>query len=969
MTLTFAEQLVLLTVDPVTGRLYPVPENIIRLTLAGALLFDASFGGLINDDWEKLTVTEATETGNIPLDETIRCLQIYDGPIPLSKALALVASHESTLRRMVWDSMVTRGLLVRKKKELILTSRKQKLYTPDLPLVIEAHQRIRNAILLDEVPDYQSPALISLIVSGGLTRYILNPEEELIFTEKISWLAGLESLGREIIRSIGSIKAENLDKEAAAVIGLNFDGPKTFAGGIDSVINSLSYLYKETGISRSRKIISAFNQEKGFECPGCAWPNPDCNRSHFEFCESGAKNLSSEATTKQVDPDFFQRWSLHDLRLTSPHWLEQQGRLTHPMLLDENESHYKPVSWKDAFNIISEELKSLNNPNEAIFYTSGRTSIEAAFLYQLFARALGTNNLPSSTNLCHEPSGKALTRSLGYNKTSVTLDDYTKADAIFILGHNPGSNHPRMLSSLLKAARNGCRIVAVNPMPEASLMGFADPQEAASYLGKQTKLTDLYIQPRSNGDMALIRGMAKILLEEEDRMGGVLDHEFILSHTSGFEAYRNIVQETSWEELIAASGVEKAQIIQAAEIYMKAKNVIASWCLGITHHLNSVETIGEIVNLLLLRGNIGKPGSGALPVRGHSNIQGIRTAGVGENMPVPFLEALEQKFALIIPREPGMSVIPAIVALAEEKAKIMISLGGNLASAVPDTAYTEEALQRCRLTVMISTKLNRSHLITGKRALILPCLTRSEEDLISNVRQKVSIEDAMGKIGFSSGCLSPASQNLKSEVSIIAGLAEATLGDKSEIEWQLFANDYQAIRSVIAETIPALKFIDQEKIRTNDLYIDNPIKQRVFNTSDKKARFSHAPLEMAVTEPGELMLMTIRSHDQFNTAIFGLNDRYRGIHEERRVLFMNPSDMKVRNMAPEQLIDISSHYDEKERKLNGYYAIPYPIKAGSVAAYFPETNVLTSINNIGRSCETPAYKSVRVSITASSVNP
>ncbi|MDD4644949.1 MAG: FdhF/YdeP family oxidoreductase, partial [Bacteroidales bacterium] len=804
MTLTFAEQLVLLTVDPVTGRLYPVPENIIRLTLAGALLFDASFRGLINDDWEKLTVLKSVETGNLSLDETIRCLQMFDGTIPLEKALALVASHGSTLHRMVWNSMETRGLLVRKKKELILTSRKQKLYTPDLPLVIEAHQRIRNAILLDEVPDYQSPALISLIVAGGLTRFILNPEEELRFKEKISWLAGLESLGREIIRSIGSIKAEDLDKEASAAIGLNFDGPKTFAGGVDSVISSLSYLYKETGINRSRKIIYAFNQEGGFECPGCAWPNPDCNRSHFEFCESGAKNLSSEATTKQVDPDFFQRWSVHDLRLTSPHWLEQQGRLTHPMLLDENESHYKPVTWEVAFHLISAELNSLNSPNEAVFYASGRTSIEAAFLYQLFARTLGTNNLPNSANLCHEPSGKALTMSLGCGKTSVTLDDFQKANAIFILGHNPGSNHPRMLSSLLKAARIGCRIVAVNPMPEASLMGFADPQEAGSYLGKQTRLADLYIQPRSNGDMAFIRGMAKALLEEEDLNGGVLDHEFILSHTSGFEAYRNIVQETSWEDLITASGVEKAQIIQAAEIYMKAENVIASWCLGITHHLNSVETIREIVNLLLLRGNIGKPGSGALPVRGHSNVQGIRTAGVGENMPESFLNAMEQKFSVPIPRKPGLSVVPAIVALAEEKAKILISLGGNLASAAPDTAFTEEALQRCRLTVMISTKLNRSHLITGKRALILPCLTRSEEDLISEVRQKVSIEDAMGKIGFSSGCLSPASTDLKSEVSIIAGLAEATLGNKPKIDWQLYAMNYQAIRSVISETIPAL---------------------------------------------------------------------------------------------------------------------------------------------------------------------
>lgn len=960
--LTYSEQFVLLMVDPVTGRLFPVPDQVQQLALAGALLFDASFSGLINDDWENLTVLKRTETGNQALDETIRCLLLSEELIPLGKALTIVASHSPTLRRMVWDSLQSSGLITRKKKNIFFNPNKQDFFSADLPLVIEIHKKIRDAILNDEIPDFQVPALISLMVAGGLTKYILKSEESGIFRDRIEWLAGMESLGREIIRAIRSLESADLDKEAAAIIGLRHDDPKTVAGGMDAVLSSLSYLYKEVGINRSRKLIANFNQIGGFECSGCAWPNPDRERSHFGFCENGAKNVSADATSMLITPEFFKKWAVEDLLLTPDFWLEQQGRLSEPMILEENARHYKSISWDHAFEIIANELKSLDHADDAIFYSSGKISIEAAFVYQLFARTLGTNNLPTSANLCHEPSGKALFMSLGFGKSSVTLNDFPQADAIFIFGHNPGSNHPRMLNSLQSAARNGCRIVAINPMPEASLMGFADPQEPGSYFGKQTTLAHLYLQPLINGDMALIRGIVKAIFEAEDSEGGQLDSGFIAEHTSGFETYKQKVTDTSWEELISASGVEKEQMVEAANVYCKAKNVIATWCLGIVHHRNAVETIREIVNLLLLRGNIGKPGSGVCPVRGHSNIQGIRTAGAGENMPVAFLEALEKQFSIEIPRSPGLSAIPAIKSMTEGKSKVLISLGGNLAASVPDTEFVNQALKRCRMTVIISTKLNRSHLITGKKALILPCLTRSEVDISEGKIQSVSIEDAMGKIGFSHGCLSPASPKLKSEVSIIAGIALAYFGQSNTIEWEKFANNYTHLRSIIAKTIPVFRELDNEKPLINGFYLENPLRKRLFKTSDGRAQFSDHPLEKIIRDEDELLLMTVRSHDQFNTSIFGLNDRYRGISNERRVLFMNSQDMAERNISPEQMVDITSQYDKKERKLQGYFAIPYPIKRGCAAAYFPETNILASINNTCKKCETPAYKSIKITV-------
>ncbi len=960
--LSFSEQFLLLAIDPVTGRLFPVPEQVLHLSLAGAILLDASFNSVINDDWEKISVLQETESGNIILDEAIRCLQVFEKTLPIEQAVAIVAAHGSTLSSLVWDSLLKRGALSSKKQGIIHSAHKEESFSVDLSYVINIQKKIRDVVFSDEIPEYDIPPLLSLIEACGLTKYIFKSEEEESHKERITWLANMESLGREIIRAVSALKLADLEKDVTALFGMNHDQPRTFAGGIDAVLNSLSFLYKETGIKRGRKILSNFNQHGGFECAGCAWPNPDKNRSRFEFCENGMKNISSLATNKIINSEFFKKWSVSELSLSSDYFLEQQGRLTEPMFLDVGSSYYVPISWDKAYEIIAEEFKSLRNPDEAVFYSSGRTSNEAAFLYQLFARIYGTNNLPNSANICHEPSGKALTLSLGFGKSSIGLEDFSKSDAIFVFGHNPGSNHARMLSSLQSAVRNGSKIVAVNLMPEASLMGFADPQEARSYLNKFTSLASLFIQPSANGDMAFVRGMAKYIFEKEDTKGGCLDIDFIEKYTTGLDLYKEAVANTSWEDILSGCSLEKSKIVEAAEIYLSSEKVISTWCLGITHHLNAVNTIREIINLMLLRGNIGKPGAGLCPVRGHSNIQGIRTMGVGENMPLHFLESLETSFNIKVPKNSGLSVVPSIKAMAESKVKVLISLGGNLASAVPDTGYVEKALKNCNLTVMISTKLNRSHLNTGKKAIILPCYSRMDEDLQKGKLQAVSVEDAMCKVSLSYGCIPPPSPKVKSEVSVIAEMAMAVLGEEHEIEWKKYMSDYSYLRSKIAETIPALE--DYKTLSSNKewFYLDNPLKRRVFNTTKSKALFSSHTMEMTKPGKGELILMTIRSHDQFNTSIFGLNDRYRGIFNERRVLFMNPEDMSTRNISTGQMVEITSNQDDKQKRLPGYFAIGYPVSKGSVAAYFPEINELLSINNASAECQTPAYKSLRVTV-------
>jgi molybdopterin-dependent oxidoreductase alpha subunit len=958
----YSEQFLLLSVDPDTGRFFPLADQALHLTLAGSLLLDASFRGVINDDWTHLTVLKPEQTGFPALDEALRCLSFIEGAIPLDQAITLIAAHGETLREMVLDSLREQGLLTERRQGFLAGMHGELRFSPDLPLVVGIHRNLRDAILQDDLPDHRIPALVSLMVAGGLTRYVLKPDAADRREARIALLAGIEPLGREIIRAVRALESTDLERDAAAIVGLQHDQPKTFAGGIDAVLTSLAFLHKETGLNRTRKLIANLNQVHGFGCPGCAWPNPGHKRSRFEFCENGAKNVSAEATRRLLEPAFFAKWSVSDLLLTSDYWLEQQGRLAQPMLLEEDAGHYRPVSWEEAFQTIAREMRELTHPDEAVFYASGRTSNEAAFLYQLLARAWGTNNLPSSSNLCHEPSGMALSASLGNGKGSVTLEDFARADAIFLFGHNPGSNHPRMLRSLQEAARSGCRIVAVNPMCEASLLAFADPQEVRSYLGMRTRVAQLYLQPTVNGDMALVRGMVKAVLEAEESRGGIIDRRFLEDHTSGFGAYQRLVANTPWDRLIAASGIDERQMREAAQIYCEAGSVIAGWCLGITHHRNAIDTIREIVNLLLLRGNVGKPGTGVLPLRGHSNIQGIRTAGVGDNMPASFLDSLEQHFSIPVPRTPGMSAVPAIRAMADGRVKVLFSLGGNLAAAAPDTDFTAQALRNCRMTVMISTKLNRSHLVTGRRALILPCLARTDEELQAGAPLSVTIEDLTGKVGLSRGCLTPPSPNLKSEVSIVAEMAAAVLSGGPRIDWYRLGKERPFLRQTMYQVIPAFQGLCEVETRPVEVLLDNPLRQRKFRTADGKAQFSQSELNRVDVEQDELLLMTVRSHDQFNTTIFGLNDRYRGIRNERRVLFMNPADMVERQIAPEQTVEITSQYDGRLRKLGGYYAIPTQIQQGCAAAYFPEANVLTSINSTVPGCETPAYKSVRVKV-------
>ncbi|MDZ7741286.1 MAG: FdhF/YdeP family oxidoreductase [Bacteroidota bacterium] len=709
-------------------------------------------------------------------------------------------------------------------------------------------------------------------------------------------------------------------------------------------------------------MIAKAQSENGFECSGCAWPNPDKKRSHFEFCESGAKNVSSEAGNKTISVDFFKRHSITQLSQQSEYWLEQQGRLTHPMIRKPGSDYYEAVSWEDAYAVIADNLKNLKDPDEAVFYVSGRASNEASFLIQLLARMFGTNNLPNSANLCHDPSGVGLKKSLGFGKGSVGLDDFPKADSIFVFGQNPGSNHPRMLKSLQAAARNSCKIVAVNPVVEPSLLGFSNPQELSGFMGKTTKLASLYLQPRSNGDMALIKGMMKIILENAEKDPGIIDHAFIETYTSGFEEFSNSVKTLEWDTILESSGLSYQEIAEAAGIYMSSKNSIVTWCLGITQHVNSVATIQEIANLLLLKGNIGKPGAGVCPVRGHSNVQGNRTLGVGENMPDAFINKLEERFQFKVTRKKGLDAVSCIKAMQKEKVKVMISLGGNLAAASPDTEYTSQAMGKCDLTVMVSTKLNRNHLLTGKTALILPCLSRAEKDIQNGKEQEVLIESSMAKAEFSFPHIKPCSPHLHSEIRIIAEIARAVLQKNNSIDWEELASDYSKIRKLFTEMVPDYSGYDEKSCKKQGFYLYNPLKERVFKTDTGKAKFSIRQLNTAKCKPDELMLMSVRSHDQFNTGIFGLSDRYRGIKDERRVAFMNKEDMKALGIKAEQLIDISGKTNGKEKMLKRYFAIPHKIKKGSIAVYFPEANILFPIDHHGVEFPTPAFKSLPVRV-------
>jgi molybdopterin-dependent oxidoreductase alpha subunit len=747
--------------------------------------------------------------------------------------------------------------------------------------------------------------------------------------------------------------------------GLTISPPKTSAAGVPAVLTALHHAQQQMGVVRSLLTLVKVNQAQGFDCPGCAWPEP-AHRHAAEFCENGAKAVAEEATVRRVTREFFAEHPISELAGRSGYWLGQQGRLTEPMHKAPGSDHYRPISWSDAFALIAGELQALDTPDEAVFYTSGRTSNEAAFLYQLFVRRLGTNNLPDCSNLCHESSGVALTETIGVGKGSVSLEDVHAADLIFVVGQNPGTNHPRMLSALEEAKSRGARIITVNPLPEAGLIRFKNPQKPSGVVGRGTALTDRYLQIRVGGDLAFFQALNALLLAAEERAPGtVLDHEFIEAHTDGFDALTAHLAQLDHEDVLAATGLKQAELEATCDDVLASKNIIVCWAMGLTQHKNSVATIREIVNFLLLRGNIGRPGAGVCPVRGHSNVQGDRTMGIYEKPRPAFLDALEEEFGFQPPRVDGFDVVDSIRAMRDGRVKVFMAVGGNFVAASPDTAVTEDALRRCRLTVQVSTKLNQSHTITGEQALILPCLGRTELDVQASGPQVVSVEDSMSVVHASRGRLKPASEHLLSEVSVVTRLARATFGDSDVVPWAELEADYSRIRERIEHVVPG--FEDFNKRLDDGFVLPHPPRDaRVFPTATGKARFTANTLEVLRVPEGALLLQTVRSHDQYNTTIYGLDDRYRGIKHGRRVVFVNPEDLSALGVSDGAMVDLVGVYEDGiERRAPGFRVVSYPTARGCCAAYFPETNVLVPLDSTADGSNTPTSKSVVVRLVAS----
>jgi molybdopterin-dependent oxidoreductase alpha subunit len=731
--------------------------------------------------------------------------------------------------------------------------------------------------------------------------------------------------------------------------------PEDSAAGIPGVTAALKQAWDQMGAGRTALTLLRVNQKNGFDCPGCAWPEGD-KRHVAEFCENGAKAVAEEATTRRITRAFFAEHSVSDLARRYDHWLGQQGRLTEPMLKRQGSDHYEPVTWQEAFDLLGAELRGLATPGEAVFYTSGRTSNEAAFAYQLFVRAFGTNNLPDCSNMCHESSGSALTETLGVGKGSVLLEDLYQADLIFVVGQNPGTNHPRMLSALERAKHEGARIVAVNPLPEAGLMRFKNPQRPSGVVGTGTVLADLFLQIRLNGDLALFQALNRLLLEKDQ-----IDRAFIAEHTAGFEDLDRHLRALDWEEVLEATGLTREEIESALREVLRADKIIVCWAMGLTQHKNSVPTIREIVNFLLLRGNIGRPGAGVCPVRGHSNVQGDRTMGIYEKPAAAFLDALGAEFGFEPPREHGFDTVRAIEAMRDRKAKVFLGMGGNFVRATPDSAVTEAAMRSCRLTAQVSTKLNRSHAVTGEQALILPAMGRTERDVQASGPQFVSVEDSMGMVHASRGRLAPASGQLLSEVSIVCRLARATLGEDA-IDWAAMERDYDVVRDHISRVVPG--FADfNARIRTPGGFTlpHAPRDERRFPTASGKAGLTVNELRVLRTPPGRLLLQTVRSHDQYNTTIYGLDDRYRGIRQGRRVVFVHPDDLASLGLTDGTMVDlVSEWHDGAERRATDFRVVAYPTARGCAAAYFPETNVLVPLDSTADVSNTPTSKSIVV---------
>jgi len=740
--------------------------------------------------------------------------------------------------------------------------------------------------------------------------------------------------------------------------------PKNSAAGIPAVVSTMKYGLTNMGVINSISKLSKVNDFHGFDCPGCAWPDPDDHRSFAEFCENGAKAVSDEATKSRVDSNFWSKWSISELSQKSDFWLNSQGRLTEPMIIHQDSNYYQPISWEDAFDVIADNIVSLENPDEAIFYTSGRTSNEAAFLWQLLARRIGTNNLPDCSNMCHESSGVALSESIGIGKGTVTLEDFNSADLIIVVGQNPGTNHPRMLTALRDAKKKGASIISVNPLVETGMKKFKHPQNPVEMLGFGSSIADKHLRVKINSDQALFRAFSKSIIESDK-----IDKDFINKYTNGFDNFRKIAIESRYEEISEITGIPLQEILEVSQKVSKSKSTIVCWAMGITQHKNSVATIQEIVNFLLLGGNIGRRGAGVCPVRGHSNVQGDRTVGINHKPSPDFINNLERSTGIRSPEKHGYDSVEAVKAMEKGNAKVFLAMGGNFLSAMSDTNRTSAALSNCNLTVHISTKPNRSHLITGKTGIILPCLGRTEEDVsLSNGRQFVTVENSMGVVHSSTGTFKPASNLLKSEPAIVSGIGGAIESrlERSGIPWENLSEDYDLIRNLIEKTIPGFDDYNVRIKSKSGFYLPNPPRDsRTFPTGNGYANFVSNDISFAKSS-NKFMMMTIRSHDQYNTTIYGLDDRYRGISKGRRVILMNKNDISKCNLSKGELVDLSSEMDSGTVLSPEWFVVPYDIPEGNVATYFPESNCLIPLDSVAERSNTPTSKSVPIGITKSS---
>lgn len=741
---------------------------------------------------------------------------------------------------------------------------------------------------------------------------------------------------------------------------LRVEQPETAAVGIPAIRSALKIAVNEMGVARSAKTLLRLNQTDGFDCPSCAWPDPKSGeRSFAEFCENGAKATAWEATRARVGRAFFANHTISDLLNEDAYSLEHHGRLTEPMYLAPGAEHYTPISWDDAFALIADRLGALSSPDRAAFYTSGRASNEAAFLFQLLARRLGTNNLPDCSNMCHESSGTALNESIGVGKGTVDLEDITDhAELIVIVGQNPGTNHPRMLTALEEAKHRGARIVSANPLPEAGLVKFKNPKSARGLLGGGTALADRTLSVRVNGDLAMFAGVNKALLALEDAAPGtIFDHAFIEQYCDGFDEVCAAWRDLDWSELETHSGLSRAEMESFASDVVAAKSVVVCWAMGITQHRNAVATIREIVNFLLLRGNIGRPGAGPSPIRGHSNVQGDRTMGIWEKVPDSFLDRLRDEFNFEPPRAHGFDTVDTIRALRDGAIDVFFALGGNFVAATPDSAVTEAAMANCALSVHVATKLNRSHLVHGREALLLPCLSRSERDVQAGGEQFVTVEDSMSVVHSSHGKLEPGSEQLRSEIAIVAGVGRALFGD--DLGWSAMAHDYARIREHIARVVPGFEDFEQRVREPGGFTLPRgPRDSRTFNTATGKARFTVNTVDAVKVPEGHLLLQTLRSHDQFNTTVYGLDDRYRGIKGGRRVVFVNRADLAARGLYDGDVVDLVSIWSDGERVAKNFRAVAYETPQGCAAAYFPETNVLVPLDSTALGSNTPTSKSI-----------